>query len=281
MMGPRPLPPEICVNGEQSGPPMVRRFLSRQRNAASDHRYEYGADFQAMAARGSAHAAHRIASILLTILPIRAVVDLGCAGGMWLRQWQDLGVPEVLGVDGDYVDRGKLVIDPGCFAVRDLRERVRLERQFDLVQCLEVAEHLPPSRAASLVEDIVALAPVALFSAAPPGQGGEHHVNEQPGDYWRDLFRRHDYVALDCLRPLLTGDRAIPAWYRYNIILYVRVDWLDRIAPFAQKFQLRDLEPMPDPSPLSYKLRKSIVRWLPQSICDRLARWNAHRLANI
>ena len=29
-----------------------------------------------------------------------------------------------------------------------------------------------------------------LFSAAPPGQGGEFHVNEQPYEYWRGKFQR-------------------------------------------------------------------------------------------
>ena len=97
--------------------------------------------------------------------------------------------------------------------------RFNLERQFDLAQSLEVAEHLPQARAATFVSDLVAHAPVVLFSAASPGQGGENHINEQPAEYWRKLFRQHDYFAIDCLRPLLARMPNIPVWYRYNICL--------------------------------------------------------------
>jgi hypothetical protein len=34
---------------------------------------------------------------------------------------------------------------------------------------------------------------MVLFSAAPPGQGGEHHVNERTYEFWRGLFARHGY----------------------------------------------------------------------------------------
>jgi SAM-dependent methyltransferase len=246
-------------------------------SAMTNEIYIYDSAFQNMAATGSTNAASRIISFVQAIVPVRRVMDVGCARGTWLREWQRQGANEIVGVDGDYVDRSKLEIDPACFVVRDLAERFNLERQFDLAQSLEVAEHLPPARAATFVNDLVAHAPVVLFSAAPPGQGGEHHVNEQPGEYWRKLFRNHDHVAIDCLRPLLAREPNIPTWYRYNIMLYVRCDHLERIAPLARQFQLRENEPMSDPSPLAYKLRKRIVRSLPRSICNQLARWNARR----
>jgi SAM-dependent methyltransferase len=239
--------------------------------------YIYNSAFQNMAASGSAHAAGWIISFIQTIVPIDSVLDVGCARGTWLRQWQIRGVEDIAGVDGEYVERSKLEIDPGCFAVSDLARRFNLERQFDFVQSLEVAEHLPPARAASFVSDLVIHAPVVLFSAAPPGQGGENHINEQPAEYWRQLFRLHDYVAIDCVRPWLTGMQTIPIWYRYNMVLYVRYDQLERIAPIARHFQLRDNEAVSDLSPLPYRLRKRIVRLLPQSVCNRLAQWNARR----
>lgn len=242
-----------------------------------NNRYIYNSAFQNMAASGSAHAASQIISHIQTIVPIFSVMDAGCARGTWLRQWQIRGVNDIAGVDGDYVDRGKLEIGPECFVACDLTDRFDLGRQFDLAQSLEVAEHLPQSRAATFVSDLVAHAPVVLFSAASPGQGGEHHINEQPGEFWRQLFRQHDYCPVDCLRPRLAQMPNIPSWYRYNIMLYVRRDWLDRIAPFARDFELADSEPVPDPSPLPYKLRKRVVRLLPRAVCDRLAQWNARR----
>jgi hypothetical protein len=52
--------------------------------------------------------------------------------------------------------------------------------RFDLAVCLEVAEHLPPERAESFIRELCDLAPVVLFSAAIPGQGGTGHCF--PGD---------------------------------------------------------------------------------------------------
>jgi 2-polyprenyl-3-methyl-5-hydroxy-6-metoxy-1,4-benzoquinol methylase len=239
--------------------------------------YVYDSAFQNMAATGSAYAARRIISLMPTILPIRSVLDVGCARGTWLREWRAQAVEDVIGLDGGYVDRTKLEIDPRCFVVHDLAEPFNLGRTFDLCQSLEVAEHLPKPRATAFVADLVRHAPAVLFSAATLGQGGENHLNEQPGAYWQALFLGHDYVAVDCLRPLLANETKIPAWYRYNLILYVWRAKLKQIAPLALQFQLRDGEQVSDPSPLAYRLRKRVVRSLPKAISDQLAQWNARR----
>ena len=193
--------------------------------------YVYDSAFQNMAATGSAYAARRIIAAVRTLLPVRSIIDIGCARGTWLREWQAQAVDDVVGVDGDYVDRTKLEIDPRCFVVADLASHFNLGRRFDIAQSLEVAEHLPPARAATFVADVVAHAPVVLFSAAPPGQGGENHLNEQPGDYWQRLFLDHDYLAIDCLRPLLAREANVPLWYRYNLMLYVQRDNIEQINP--------------------------------------------------
>jgi hypothetical protein len=65
--------------------------------------------------------------------------------------------------------------------------------RYDLAVSLEVAEHLPPALGDELVATCVKSAPHVLFSAAPPGQGGQGHVNEQPKAYWIERFARHGY----------------------------------------------------------------------------------------
>ncbi len=50
--------------------------------------------------------------------------------------------------------------------------------------CTEVAEHVGPAFADSLVDQLVALLDQIVFTAAVPGQiGGVGHVNEQPHSY--------------------------------------------------------------------------------------------------
>ena len=66
-----------------------------------------------------------------------------------------------------------------------------LERGFHLVTCLETAEHLPESAADVLCDTIVRHTKpggVIVFTAAPPGQAGDGHVNCQPAQYWHAKF---------------------------------------------------------------------------------------------
>jgi SAM-dependent methyltransferase len=65
---------------------------------------------------------------------------------------------------------------------------VALSGSFDLALCLEVAEHLPEHLGVRLVRFLSVAAPVVVFSAAQPGQGGTGHVNERPKAHWIDAF---------------------------------------------------------------------------------------------
>ena len=116
---------------------------------------------------GSVYAARCIIdSAVRAILPVRSVIDICCARGTRLREWRAQTVDYIVGVDGPYIDRSELEIDLQCFVVHDLSERFNIGRRFDLAQSLEVGEHLPPARAGTFVADIIAHAPVVLFSAA-------------------------------------------------------------------------------------------------------------------
>lgn len=55
-----------------------------------------------------------------------------------------------MGIDGDYVNRDLLRITKDCFEAWDLGKRITMDRKFDLVVFMEVAEHLLPSRSESL-----------------------------------------------------------------------------------------------------------------------------------
>jgi len=137
-----------------------------------------------------------------------------------LRAFQELGVRKIRGIDGEYLDRSKLLIPPECFTCTDLSKPFELEGRYDLAICLEVAEHLPEKMAPILIQKLVAAAPAVLFSAALPGQLGAHHINEKMPAYWRALFERHGYVLLDPIRPAILTDARIEWWYRQNTVLY-------------------------------------------------------------
>ncbi len=176
----------------------------------------------------SKRSAEAIVPLVVELIRPQRVVDLGCGRGTWLAAFHAHGVQEVLGVDGEWTDRRRLQIPAEAFLPFDLRRPLHVDRTFDLAVSLEVAEHLPLSAAETLVDSLVALAPVILFSAAIPFQGGKDHLNEQWPEFWINRFARREYVAIDCIRRRIWENPAVAWWYAQNTLVFVRRDALDR-----------------------------------------------------
>ena len=149
------------------------------------------------------------------------------------------------------------------------------------MQSLEVAEHIPLQSADGFVENLVRHSDgIIFFSAAPPGQGGEFHVNEQPYDYWRQKFRRHGYAAYDYIRPLLAGDNAVSFWYRFNPLLYITDKRARDLPNEVRATRVDDRDEIVDVSPSWFKARKKIVRSLPFGVQQVLARLKARAMVS-
>src|SRR5262249_8311425 len=76
-----------------------------------------------------------------------------------LSVWAAMGV-SVTEIDRPYVDKRRLLIDAKDFHAVDLAAPISLARQFDLVQSLEVAEHLPAARARQSVDTLTFHGPI-------------------------------------------------------------------------------------------------------------------------
>lgn len=174
--------------------------------------------------------------VVLEHVPAKSVVDVGCGMGIWLAEFKVAGVEDYLGIDGAYVRRDKLLIDPNRFQALDLSQPFGVGRRFDLAVSLEVAEHLPKESAESFVASLTALAPVVLFSAAIPNQWGDGHVNEQWPEYWHGKFAQHDYVVVDCLRTRLWKSPTIMPWYPQNMLFFVDRKRLGEYPRLASEF---------------------------------------------
>jgi SAM-dependent methyltransferase len=109
----------------------------------------------------------------------------------------------------------------------DLRHASRPVAGTDLAYCFEVAEHLPPELGERLVEFLAAAAPLVVFTAAQPGQGGYGHVNEQPRGYWRERFRSAGMEPLpdaeDALRGAFATNGVRAPWFFDNLMVLHRV----------------------------------------------------------
>ena len=239
----------------------------------------YDHKFIQYAAQSSAYAAGKVAALLAPALGVRSVLDVGCAAGTWLKAWSGQGVADIQGVDGDYVDRAMLEIPEGQFTPTDLNAAFDRGRTFDLVQSLEVGEHIKPASSDAFAESIARHAErFVLFSAAPPGQGGEHHINERGYEFWRAQFARHGFVAVDAVRPEIAGDLGISYWYRYNMFLYVRREALADVPIVFRQCLVADGVALADVSPIAFRVRKAVVRQLPAGVQNAVAQLKSRYL---
>jgi len=135
---------------------------------------------------------------------------------------------------------GTVFMMPDEVITRDeeaLRTGIQRRKTFDLITCLEVAEHLPPDAHETLVDTIArhlrpkptmeADSGLVVFSAAPPGQAGEHHVGCRPAREWRAMFHergisyRDDYTRqLAHLFGYVTGPAS--HWLAANLQVFDR-----------------------------------------------------------
>jgi SAM-dependent methyltransferase len=181
----------------------------------------YTSDFFTEQRRGSLQSARAILPVVFETVPVRTLIDVGCGVGTWARAALDLGVADVLGIDGDYVDRDSLLIPSDRFTPADLVKPLDLGRRFDMAVCVEVAEHLPEHAARGFIAELTSLSDVVLFSAAIPYQGGTGHINEQWQSYWAALFAEHGYMHFDIVRPRVWPNAEVKYWYAQNVLLYV------------------------------------------------------------
>ncbi|MCM0592781.1 MAG: methyltransferase domain-containing protein [Gloeotrichia echinulata IR180] len=167
--------------------------------------------------------------IALTIVEIyqpKTLVEFGCGPGHLTRELAKLGV-QVTAIDGfSQPDFSGLSVE---FNTLNLNEPTLIAnfftgKSFDLAVSLEVAEHLEPEMSTTLVNWLTKVAPVVVFSAAVPGQGGHGHINLRPRDYWHSLFTQHNFTVADRIRERLRPHPSVADWYRYNVLDYVHID---------------------------------------------------------
>ena len=235
----------------------------------TDHRYSQ--DFYDYIDSGSRASARAVAALVLKEMKIASLLDVGAGHGAWAAEWMAAGVKDVLAVDGDYVDRDRLAIPSPNFQAHDLSTPLYLQRKFDLVQTLEVAEHLPAAKADLFVDNLARHGDVILFSAAVPHQGGEHHVNEQPPEYWREKLKARGFAVFDFIRPRLAGRDEVMPWYRFNTYIYANQAGQRRLSPAMLATRVPDDRPLTIGGDLKWALRRAAVRLIPEPLVKPIA----------
>lgn len=205
---------------------------------------------------GSRSSAEEIVPILLELVHPRKVIDIGCATGEWLEVFKKHGVEEIFGVDGDWVDRKLLKISEEEFLAHDFKKPLHIDRRFDLAITLEMVQHVDAKDVECFVEMLTKLAPIILFSAPIPYQGGSGiYINEHWPEYWVTLFSDKGYSPIDFIRKRIWNNERVEWWYSQNILLFVRQDYLGNIISSNNKYENEIMSPLSLVHPKLYLLK--------------------------
>lgn len=165
-----------------------------------------------------------IVPLIIELFNPKSVVDIGCGIGTFLHIFNEMGVQDLLGLDGVWVNKKELSknISLDYFKEIDLEKGIHLERKFDLAICLEVLEHVDSKYSDIVIKNITELSDIIIFSAAIPGQVGQNHVNEQWLEYWEEKFSNNGFKFHDVFRPIFWNNEELAVWYKQNMFLVVR-----------------------------------------------------------
>jgi 2-polyprenyl-3-methyl-5-hydroxy-6-metoxy-1,4-benzoquinol methylase len=163
----------------------------------------------------------QVASILCRHLAFETAVDIGCGAGQLLVELKKQG-KDVLGCENS---AAAIRVAPREVTVfqADAGKPVHLNRQFDLVVCIEVAEHIHKRRSARLVANCTGLGRQVFFTAAPRGQSGVGHINLQPYSFWIKLFAEqgfsHQAALSKTIQESMRAENVL-SWITNNLMIF-------------------------------------------------------------
>ena len=121
------------------------------------------------------------------------MTDLGAGTGVYVDQARRAG----------WACQGYDIADPQPYpGLVHTQSLLEVTDPANTVLCLEVAEHLPESAAAAVIESVWRNArpgAIVVWSAAQPGQGGVGHINCQLPLYWLRLAEAQGFVLREDL----------------------------------------------------------------------------------
>ena len=130
-------------------------------------------------------------SIVDSINP-RTALDAGCAIGMLVEALRARGV-DARGVDVSAwaINQVPDSLRPYC-AVGSITDD--FDGHYDLITCIEVMEHLPPTLASAAIGNLTRHADAVLFCSTPDDFDEPTHLNVEPTGFWASRFFEHGFT---------------------------------------------------------------------------------------
>jgi len=130
----------------------------------------------------------------IKVFNVKRVLDLGCATGLWLKAFR-MNQIDGLGIEGSTIPQHLKMVPSNYIVQKDLRFEIDKRLGFNFIMSIEVAEHIEREYADVYVNNLTKHGADTIFmTAAPPGQGGDAHVNCQPKTYWVDKIEQKGYI---------------------------------------------------------------------------------------
>lgn len=152
-----------------------------------------------------------------------SVLDVGCGFGYSTKWFEDHGC-YTLGLEGS---QGIVKwARASNVKVHDFNQEKPVGLgEYDLGWCSEFLEHVAAENEPCYMAALVKCRYLAI-TAALPGFGGHHHVNEQPAEYWIERFEahgfRHDPEFTETLRAIAASTNP-GSYFRHNGLFFERV----------------------------------------------------------
>jgi cyclopropane fatty-acyl-phospholipid synthase-like methyltransferase len=119
---------------------------------------------------------------------ISSMVDVGCGPGGMVEYARSIGL-RAEGIDGDWTVPRNIKVHLHDFTTGT----VDLKEVFDLCWCVEFVEHVEEQYMMNYIK-VFQQCRFVMMTHAFPGQGGHHHVNEQPTEYWIDRMTKAGFI---------------------------------------------------------------------------------------
>lgn len=187
------------------------------------------------------HTYKSIVDCCMNLFPAtRSVIDFGCGSAWMLYYFMRDYSCEIKGIEPNELAKVYMSAEVRDFIdIQDLRDPLRLWKKFDLALCLEVVEHIIDSYSDTVISNITKGAPILVFSAASPGQGGSEHVNERFFEYWMEklLLANFEFCpVLTLAAKNFLKEARIKSWYANNISIFK----FSLACPFNEKIEAQE-----------------------------------------
>lgn len=149
----------------------------------------------------------------------KKVVDIGCGPGIYVNSINNENI-NCIGIDNDPRVQNKQNLVQKNLLNHDILEK------YDLVLCLEVAEHIDPMYSDDIVRQVYNFIDrngILLWSSAIPGQGGIGHINCRSKQYWKDKFIKLGLIHDDNMQKHLVKyckEGFHMGWFTQNVMCF-------------------------------------------------------------